>query len=64
MTGFKPGWLQEQVTKSVEALKALPPPLRPKTFMDNPPACGAPKNWRWGYLDCGCRNDGYGRHLD
>lgn len=32
--------------------------------MDNRPAVGAPKGWRWGYLTCGCRNDGYGYHLD
>jgi Holliday junction resolvasome RuvABC endonuclease subunit len=32
---------------------------------DNPagePACGAPRGWPWGYLPCGCCNDGYGRH--
>ena len=34
-----------------------------RTYMDNPPACGALKNWRWGYLPCGCHNDGYGRHV-
>jgi len=34
-----------------------------KEYMDNKPACGAPKGWRWGYLPCGCANDGYGRHL-
>lgn len=33
------------------------------TFMDNPPAVGAPPGWKWGYLPCGCRNDGFGRHL-
>jgi hypothetical protein len=32
-------------------------------YMDNPSAVGAPKNWRWGYLPCGCHNDGYGRHV-
>lgn len=32
-------------------------------YMDNPPAVGAPKNWLWGYLPCGCRNDGYGNHI-
>lgn len=38
-------------------------PKKPEpTRMDNPPAAGAPKGWRWGYLPCGCRNDGYGRH--
>lgn len=36
---------------------------RKPTRMDNPPACGAPKGWPWGYLPCGCRNDGYGRHV-
>lgn len=29
----------------------------------NQPACGAPKGWRFGYLPCGCRNDGTGRHV-
>lgn len=40
------------------------PPALPdgQTRMDNPPAAGAPKNWKWGYLRCGCCNDGYGRH--
>lgn len=36
---------------------------KPPQSMDNPPAAGAPRNWRWGYLPCGCRNDGYGRHV-
>ena len=36
---------------------------REKTYMDNPPAVGAPKDWPWGYLPCGCRNDGYGGHV-
>lgn len=31
-------------------------------YMENPAAVGAPKNSRWGYLPCGCSNDGYGRH--
>lgn len=35
----------------------------PPSFMDNLPSPGAPKNWRWGYLPCGCRNDGFGRHV-
>lgn len=34
-----------------------------KTILDNPPAAGAPKDWPWGYLPCGCCNDGYGRHV-
>jgi hypothetical protein len=33
------------------------------TYLDNKPAVGAPKNWRYGYLTCGCCNDGYGRHI-
>ena len=37
--------------------------MEPK-FLDNEPACGAPRGWRWGYLTCGCRNDGYGNHLN
>lgn len=32
-------------------------------IVGNDPAVGAPKNWRWGYLRCGCLNDGHGRHL-
>ena len=32
-------------------------------IVGNEPACGAPKNWPWGYLPCGCRNDGHGRHI-
>lgn len=36
---------------------------RPPRFMDNPKACGAPAESRWGYLPCGCCNDGYGRHV-
>lgn len=35
----------------------------PKTVMNNPKAVGAPANWPWGHLPCGCRNDGYGRHV-
>lgn len=34
-----------------------------RTRMDNPPAVGAPKDWRWGYLPCGCCNDGHGGHV-
>lgn len=33
-----------------------------RTYMGNPPAVGAPPASRWGYLPCGCTNDGYGRH--
>jgi hypothetical protein len=39
-----------------------PQPVEP-TYLANPPAVGAPKGWPGGYLDCGCRNDGYGRHV-
>lgn len=35
----------------------------PRTRLDNPPAVGAPPDWPWGYLPCGCRNDGYGNHV-
>ena len=34
-----------------------------RTYMDNPKAVGAPANAPWGYLPCGCSNDGYGRHV-
>ena len=39
------------------------PRERTKQYMDNPPAVGAPKNSPWGYLPCGCTNDGYGNHV-
>jgi hypothetical protein len=32
------------------------------SYMDNPKAVGAPAGWPWGYLPCGCRNDGFGNH--
>ena len=32
-------------------------------YMDNPKAVGAPANWKWGYLPCGCRHDGHGGHV-
>jgi len=32
-------------------------------FMDNEKACDAPAGWKYGYLPCGCRNDGYGNHV-
>lgn len=32
-------------------------------LLDNEKACGAPASSRWGYLECGCTNDGYGGHL-
>ena len=34
-----------------------------RTYMDHPKAAGAPEGSRWGYLPCGCSNDGYGRHV-
>lgn len=30
--------------------------------LDNPKSAGAPDGWRWGYLPCGCRHDGFGGH--
>lgn len=33
------------------------------TYLANPPACGAPPGWLYGYLPGGCRNDGYGHHV-
>jgi hypothetical protein len=30
---------------------------------ENQPAVGAPKDWPHGYLSCGCRDDGTGKHL-
>lgn len=36
---------------------------RVPTKLANLPATGAPKDWRWGYLTCGCRNDGFGNHI-
>lgn len=35
----------------------------PPTILYNEPAIGAQKNWKWGYLPCGCLNDGYGHHI-
>lgn len=32
-------------------------------FLDHSKACGAPDGSRWGYLPCGCSNDGYGGHV-
>jgi hypothetical protein len=31
-------------------------------YLDNPKAVGARPNARWGYLPCGCENDGFGNH--
>lgn len=45
------------VREGIAALAAGP------QYMDNPRACGAPEGWQWGYLPCGCRNDGYGNHV-
>jgi hypothetical protein len=36
---------------------------RSRTRLENAPAVGAPAGWKWGYLPCGCLNDGYGRHV-
>lgn len=30
---------------------------------ENSPAVGAPNGWPAGYLACGCRDDGRGRHV-
>ena len=35
---------------------------RQPTRQDHEKACGAPLNAPWGYLACGCANDGFGRH--
>jgi hypothetical protein len=35
---------------------------RERARMDNPRACGARENAPWGYLPCGCENDGFGNH--
>lgn len=39
------------------------PPTPQPFYMDNPKAVGAPSRSRWGYLPCGCSNDGHGRHV-
>lgn len=53
-----PGWPKSHVAKCLGYGGLDFSPL-PK----NPPACGAPKDWPYGYLACGCRNDGTGRHV-
>lgn len=47
----------------VEGGLTEPSKKKEPTYLDGKPALGAPKNWRYGYLPCGCRNDGYGRHI-
>jgi hypothetical protein len=34
-----------------------------RRVLNNEPACGAPKDSRWGYLPCGCSHDGMGNHV-
>lgn len=36
---------------------------RPEGYMDNPKALGAPANSKYGYLPCGCSNNGKGEHV-
>lgn len=36
--------------------------VRHPAYLDNPKAIGARPNARWGYLPCGCENDGFGGH--
>ena len=36
--------------------------VRRPAYLDNPKAVGARPNARWGYLPCGCENDGFGNH--
>ena len=38
----------------------LLPGAEPRTRLNNLPSIGAPADWPWGYLLCGCSNDGYG----
>ncbi|HEY2075191.1 MAG TPA: hypothetical protein VGH53_02540 [Streptosporangiaceae bacterium] len=35
---------------------------RQPQYMDNPKAIGARPGATWGYLPCGCENDGFGSH--
>lgn len=60
------GWWRHLIDHHPEHVKERPSTLRkakPKTYMDNPPACGANPKWPWGFLPCGCHNDGYGNHV-
>jgi hypothetical protein len=36
--------------------------VRRPAYLDNPKAVGARPSARWGYLPCGCENDGFGSH--
>lgn len=49
-------WSDARAVRTVPATREL-------FYMDNPKACGAPAGSRWGYLPCGCSNDGHGRHI-
>ena len=57
--------LEQCSTDTLKQVRAVlePEDSKGRTRLDNPPACGASPNWRWGYLPCGCHNDGYGRHV-
>jgi hypothetical protein len=55
----------DQIDALESALTALDQRLTKEpdpTYMDNPPAVGATKGWKYGYLPCGCHNDGKGNH--
>jgi hypothetical protein len=61
--GTSPGEIEIMAGNLLDMASGARPKRGPQ-YMDNPPACGAPADWRWGYLPCGCRNDGYGNHAD
>lgn len=49
---------------SCHAVSRLAPGKRVRrpAYLDNPRAVGARPSARWGYLPCGCENDGFGNH--
>lgn len=53
----------EELKDALEDAHGAVKPKGEPSRMDNAPAVGAPKYWKWGYLPCGCMNDGYGRHV-
>jgi hypothetical protein len=60
---FPEGWRHTLYAKRGEVcLHPSPAPAAPYV-LENPPAVGAPKNSRWGYLPCGCSHDGRGGHV-
>jgi hypothetical protein len=60
------GWSEadpspEEAMAALASMRPTGPGRRP-AYLDNPKAVGARPNARWGYLPCGCKNDGFGNH--